>query len=83
MGTPDSGGLRCGHVPDPPRDPPELQRLRQALIHSLANNLGIITANLTALRALETRPEVIAIMEDIDVATERALRNFEALRKLA
>lgn len=70
-------------MPDPPRDPPDLSRARVALIHSLANGINIITANLSALRALQTDPEAIAMVDDMTVAAERVHRNFEALRKLA
>jgi hypothetical protein len=70
-------------VADSPRDPPELTRARIALIHSLANGINIITANLGALRALQTDPEGIAMCDDMALAAERVHRNFEALRKLA
>jgi hypothetical protein len=75
--------LDCLHVPEPPRDPPELTRAREALIHSLANGVTIMTTNLTALRMMQLGPEAKAIMDDMAIAAERVIRNFEALRKLA
>lgn len=69
--------------PEGPRDPAELKRARVALIHTLANCLAIVTANLPHLRELQMSPEAHAILDDMAAAVERALRAFESLRKLA
>ncbi len=56
---------------------------RQALIHSLANGIAVITANLHALRMQHSDPETLEIMDDMLLAAERVHRNFEMLRKLS
>lgn len=55
---------------------------RQALIHLLANGIGIITANLEALR-MDASPEELEIMADMIQAAERVHRCFDQLRRLA
>lgn len=70
-------------MPDSTRQETELTRARLALVHSLANGIGIITANLSALRAMQTDPEGRAMCDDMLIAAERVHKTFEALRKLA
>lgn len=56
---------------------------RMALVHDVANSLNVITANLEALRVLQTDPEAIEMLADMTIAAERLIRGFEALRRRA
>jgi hypothetical protein len=66
----------------PPKDPPDVGRARKALIHTLANCLNVVIANLEVLAKMQTAPEANAIMADVLLAAERCHRAFEALRRL-
>jgi hypothetical protein len=55
---------------------------RQAMIHSLANGISIITANLQALQ-MDATPEEADIMADMNAAAARVHRCFDQLRRLA
>lgn len=68
----------------PPPEPPEitLNHARATLLHAMANGMAIIFANITSLRSYTKNAEALRILADIDVAVQRTLKDFEALRKL-
>lgn len=64
---------------------PDLRRARRAVVHGLSNSAAIVFHGVDALEARLKElalvdADVVAILDEMKIARERAMKCFEALR---